>query len=80
MKHLSGLAYYGGKNMNGHGVGLWIHGLLPTDRDVLYCEPCVGQGGQILGRAPSKHELVNDINERLDVDKLSDLVVVLHLG
>lgn len=42
MNNLSALPYYGGKSANdhGYGTGRWINSLLPTERDVLYCEPC----------------------------------------
>lgn len=67
MNNLSALPYYGGKSANAHGYGTgrWINSLLPTERDVLYCEPCYGFGGVHLPRPPSKLELVNDINDRI---------------
>ena len=65
MNKLSALPYYGGKSANARGTGPWINSLLPTERDVLYCEPWYGFGGVHLPRPPSHIELVNDINDRI---------------
>ena len=65
-RRLSGLPYYGGKSYNANQqTGPWIASLLPSDLDVLYCEPFAGMLGVLLQRPKAKMELVNDINHRI---------------
>ena len=61
---LSALKYYGGKTYRTlHGR--WIASMLPGDTRMLYAEPYAGMLGILLQRAPSKAEIVNDLNGRI---------------
>ena len=57
------LRYYGGKR--GYGIGKWIAGLLPWEKDSYYLEPFAGMAGVLLARRPVKIEMLNDLNGRV---------------
>lgn len=57
------LTYYGGKAVNGTGVGPWIAAQLPKDKHCTYIEPFAGMLGVLLQRPKSRIEIVNDTNK-----------------
>lgn len=66
MTKFSALGYYGGKSfLSRNGTGQWIAALLPQELDHTYVEPFAGMLGILLQRREARHEIVNDLNDRL---------------
>ena len=57
---LTSCQYYGGKAREGFRA--WLKGLIPCEKDGLYCEPFGGMLGLLLSRPRVSVEIVNDLD------------------
>ena len=60
VSRLSSCKYFGGKSRR--RLNAWLNGLIPYDKNGLYCEPFAGMLGVLLNRPPVKTEIVNDLD------------------